>query len=165
MRKRATVTKAKYVLYSHTYQQFLGAIFEYYISTLHWFMWKRVQCVWLAYSRAYFANFLADACRQQCIGIQAQRVVKTINIFIWNHFLQLFFKCLHFWRYLWKVRKIWAQTANFSIFLTDAFLLKLFRIDVQQAEVTKKHIFKHIFAILGGSLQIFLPFMIFVSVL
>jgi len=126
---------------------------------------KKSAMCWLACSRAYFAIFLADACRQQCIGIRAQRVLRTINIFIWNHFLQLFFKCLHFSRYLSKVRKIWGQTANLSKILADAFLLKLFGIDVQQAEFTKKHMFKHIFAILSGSLQIFLPFMIFVFVL
>jgi len=44
------------------------------------------------------------------------------------------------------------------------FSPKLLGIDVQQAEVTGKHIFKRIFAILGGSLQTFL-FILFVNVL
>jgi len=50
------------------------------------------------------------------------------------------------------------------MFPTDAFLLKLIGIDVQQAEVTRKHIFESIFASLGESLQIFL-FILFVNVL
>jgi len=33
-----------------------------------------------------------------------------------------------------------------AIFPADAFLLKVVGIDVQQAEVTRKHMFKHIFA-------------------
>ena len=44
-----------------------------------------------------------------------------------------------------------AQTASLSIFPTDAFLLKLVGIDVQQAEVTRKHMFKHTFAISSTS--------------
>ena len=43
------------------------------------------------------------------------------------------------------------QTTSLSIFPTDAFLLKLVGIDVQQAEVTRKHMFKHTFAISGTS--------------
>jgi len=50
------------------------------------------------------------------------------------------------------------------MFPDDAFLLKLVGTAVQQSEVTRKHIFKRIFAILGESLQIFL-FIIFVNVL
>jgi len=65
---------------------------------------------------------------------------------------------------LLKVRKMWAQTASSSIFPTNAFLLKLVGIDMQHAEVTRKHIFKRIFAILGASLQISL-FILFVNVL
>jgi len=64
---------------------------------------------------------------------------------------------------LLKVRKMWAQTASSSTDPTDAFLLKLVGVDVQQAEVTRKHTFKRIFAILGGSLHIFL-FILFVNV-
>jgi len=58
-----------------------------------------------------------------------------------------------------------AQTASLSIFPADAFLLKLVGIDVQQAEVTRKHMFKHTFAISGESVRIFLHFMMFVNVL
>ena len=58
-----------------------------------------------------------------------------------------------------------AQIASLSIFPTDAFLLKLVGIDVQQAEVTRKHMFKHTFAISGASIRIFLLFMMFVKVL
>jgi len=57
-----------------------------------------------------------------------------------------------------------AQTASLSLFRTDAFLLKLVGIDVQQAEVTRKHMFKHTFAISGASIIIFLLFMMFVNV-
>ena len=58
-----------------------------------------------------------------------------------------------------------AQTASLSIFPTDAFLLKLVGIDVQQAEVPRKPVFKHMFAISGASIRIFLLFMMFVNVL
>jgi len=58
-----------------------------------------------------------------------------------------------------------GQTASLSIFPADAFLLKLVGIDVQQAEVTRKHMFKHTFAISGASIRIFLLFMMFVNVL
>jgi len=58
-----------------------------------------------------------------------------------------------------------AQTASLSIFPTDAFLLKLVGIDVQQAEATRKHMFKHTFAISGASTRIFLLFTMFVNVL
>jgi len=57
MCKQATLTQEKYVLYSQTFSQFMGTIFEYYISTLHgsceneWNTWR------LAYSRAYMACF------------------------------------------------------------------------------------------------------------
>ena len=66
---------------------------------------------------------------------------------------------------LLKVHKMCAQTASLSIFPADAFLLKLVGIDVQQAEVTRKHMFKHTFAISGASIRIFLLFMMFVNVL
>jgi len=52
---------------------------------------------------------------------------------------------------LLKIRKMCAQTASLSIFPTVAFLLKLVGIDVQQAEVTRKHMFKYIFAIFSAS--------------
>jgi len=58
---------------------------------------------------------------------------------------------LALFKILLKVRKMWAQAASSSIFPTNAFLLKLVGTDVQQAEVTRKHIFKHISAILGSS--------------
>ena len=66
-------------------------------------------------------------------------------------FPSIFFKCLHFLKILLKIRKMCAQTASLSIFPTDAFLLKLVGIDVQQAGVTGKHMFKYIFAIFGAS--------------
>jgi len=66
---------------------------------------------------------------------------------------------------LFKIRKMCAQTASLSIFSTDAFLLKLVGIDVQQAEVTRKHMFEHTFAISGASIRIFLLSMMFVNVL
>jgi len=47
---------------------------------------------------------------------------------------------------LLKVYKMCAQSTSLSIFPADAFLLKLVGIYVQQAEVTRKHMFKHIFA-------------------
>jgi len=57
---------------------------------------------------------------------------------------------------LLKVHKECAQSASLSIFPTDAFLLKLVGIDVQQAEVTRMHMFKHTLAILGASVKIIL---------
>jgi len=54
-----------------------------------------------------------------------------------------------------KVCTMWAQTASSSIFPTDAFLLKSAGINVQQAEVTRKHTFESILAILGGSYKSF----------
>ena len=79
-------------------------------------------------------------------------------------FPSIVFQMFALFNILLKARKMWGQTASSSIFPADAFLLKLVGIDVQQAEVTRKHILKRIFAILGGSLQIFL-FILFVNVL
>jgi len=56
---------------------------------------------------------------------------------------------------LLKVHEMCAQSASLSIFPTEAFLLKLVGIDVQQAEVTRKHMFKHMFAIFGASVKSF----------
>ena len=119
----------------------------------------------LAYSRAYMAIFLPDPCRLKSIGIQAQNQSCKINKhFYMQTFLSIVFQMLALFKILLKVRKMWAQTASSSIFPTDAFLLKLVGIALQQAEVTTKHTFKRIFAILSGSLQIFL-FILFVNVL
>ena len=79
-------------------------------------------------------------------------------------FPSIVFQMFSLFKILLKVRKMWEQTASSSIFPTDAFLLKLIGIDVQQAEGTRKHIFERIFAIFGGSLQIF-HFILFVNVL
>ena len=51
-----------------------------------------------------------------------------------------------------------AQSASLSIFPTDAFLLKLVGIDVQQPDVTRKHMFKHTFAISCASITNFSSF-------
>jgi len=66
---------------------------------------------------------------------------------------------------LLKVHKMCAQSASLSIFPTDAFILKLVGIDVQHAEVTRKHMFKHTFAISGASVKIILLSMMSVNVL
>jgi len=66
-------------------------------------------------------------------------------------FPSIVFQMFALFKILLKVHKMCAQTASLSIFPTDAFLLKLVGIDVQQAEVTRKHMFKHTFAISGTS--------------
>ena len=119
----------------------------------------------LGYSRAYTAIFLADACRLKFIGIQRQnQSCKNNKHFCMQHFPSIVFQMFALFKILLKVRKMWAQTASSSIFPTGAFLLKLVGNDVQQAEVTRKHIFERIFAIFVGCLQIFL-FILFVNVL
>jgi len=72
-----------------------------------------------------------------------------------QNFPSIVFQMFALFKILLKVRKMWAQTASSSIFPTDAFLLKLIGIDVQQAEVTRKDAFKPILAILGGSYKSF----------
>jgi len=61
------------------------------------------------------------------------------------------FQMFALFKILLKIRKMCAQSASLSIFPTDAFLLKLVGIDVQQAEVTGRNMFKHVFAIFGAS--------------
>jgi len=66
-------------------------------------------------------------------------------------FPSIVFQMFALFKILLKIRKMCALTASLSIFPTDAFPLKLVGFDVQQAEVTGKHMFKHIFAIFGAS--------------
>jgi len=70
-------------------------------------------------------------------------------------FPSIVFQMFALFKILVKLCMMLAQTASSSIFPTDAFLLKLVGIDVQQAEVTRKHTFKSILAILGGSYKSF----------
>jgi len=62
-------------------------------------------------------------------------VLKTRNFFM-QYFLQLFFKCLHFSRYLWRFARCGRKQRACHISYW-CFLLKLIEIDVQQAEVAK----------------------------
>jgi len=110
----------------------MGTIFEYYISTLHGSCEKEWYIYRLAYSRAYMAIFLADACRLKSIGIQAQnQSCKNNKHFYMQTFPSIVFQMFALFMILLKVRKIWAQTVSSSIFPTDSFLLKLVGIDVQ----------------------------------
>ena len=112
----------------------------------------------LAYNRAYLAIFLADACRQS--ALKFKRIPKgheNKKYFYMQNFpsivYQMFLFC--FFKILLNICKMWAQTASSSTFPTDAFPLKLIGIDVQQAEVTRKHTFKPVLAILDGSYKTF----------
>ena len=77
------------------------------------------------------------------------------------------FQMFALFKILLKIRKMCAQTASLSIFPTDAFLLKLVGIDVQQAGVTGSicsNTFLQ-FLVHLDSIQTFLLFMMFVNVL
>jgi len=98
------------------------------------------------------AMFVADACRLKCIGIQAQRQeLQKQETPLYANFSFDCFQMFALFKILLKVQKMCAQTASLLIFPTDAFLLNPVGIDVQQAEVTRKHMFKHIFAIFSAS--------------
>jgi len=73
-------------------------------------------------------------------------------------FPSIVFQKFALFKILVKVHKIFEQTSSLSIFPTDAFLLKLVGIDMQQAEVTTKHMFKHIFCNFWCILILYKPF-------
>jgi len=87
----------------------------------------------LAYSKAYIAIFLADACRLKCVGLEAQSQEswKQETFFIRKLFLRLFFKCLHFSRYLWRVHMMLAEITSLSM-LFHTFRHWLFVIFIDQ---------------------------------
>jgi len=95
----------------------------------------------LAYNRAYLAIFLADACRQSALKFKrTPKGHENKKHFYMQNFPSIVFQMFSLFKILLKVCKMWAQTASSSTFPTDAFLLKLIGIDVQQAEGTRKHI-------------------------
>jgi len=106
----------------------------------------------LAYSKAYMAIFHAHACCLKCTGLQCQNQWSwKQETFYMQTFPSIVFEMFALFKILLKICKMCAQTASLFIFPTDAFLPKLVGIDVQQADVTGRHMFKHIFAIFGAS--------------
>ena len=143
-------------------------IHGYYFRVLYfdfaWFMWKRVEYV--GWPIAEHTWHLADACRLKPIWIQAQnQSCKNWTFLYANLSFDCFSNVCNFQDTFESSQDVSADSKFVdTVFPTDAFLLKLVGIDVLQAEVTRQHVFKRIFAILGGSLQIFL-FILFVNVL
>jgi len=77
-----------------------------------------------AYSRAYMAIFLTDACRLKSIRIQAHnQSCKNNKHFYMQNFPSIVFQMFALFKILLKVCKMWAQTASSSIFPTYAFPL------------------------------------------
>jgi len=69
MCKQATVTKEIYFIFTHI-STILGGSFQIFrLCMVHV---KNSTVCGLAYSKAYIAIFLADACRLKCVGLQAQ---------------------------------------------------------------------------------------------
>ena len=144
------------MFYIHKHFHNSGYYFQIRYFDVAWFSWKKSAVSKLAYCRAYLAIFLADACRQS--GLKFKRKAKgneNKKHFYMQTFPSIVFQMLALFKILLKVCTMWAQTASSSIFPTDAFLLTLLGIDVQQAEVARKDTFKPILAILSRSYKSF----------